>query len=46
VVEVWASESSLQIKERLQAQTTYQTPQVATMRTMESEEECGQRLSS
>ncbi len=46
MVEVWASESSLQIKERLQAQTTYQTPQVATMRTMESEEECGQRLSS
>lgn len=41
MVEVWASESSLQIKERLQAQTTYQTPHVVTMQTMESEEKCG-----
>jgi hypothetical protein len=46
VVEVWASESSFRIEKRLRAQTTYQIPQMATMRTMESEEKCGQRLSS
>jgi hypothetical protein len=41
---MWANESSLQTEEKLQAQTTYQTPRVVTMWTMESKEECGQRL--
>ncbi len=44
MVEVWASESSIQTEEKLRVQITYQTPHVATMWAMEFKEECGQWL--